>query len=106
MTRSLRDHDREPVHPGAILEKDTIPAYGLTKTELAKRLGVSRVLLSRICAQKAPVTPNVALRLGALFGTGADIWFDLQARYDMWHAAKRFDPGKIGPALAKGKVVV
>lgn len=91
MTKSLRNPDRPPMHPGALLARHVIPNCGMTKSEIADRLGITRQTLHAICSEKAPVTPNVALRLGTLFGNGADIWFDLQARHDMWRAAKNFD---------------
>jgi len=100
MAKSTRDKNRKPLHPGALLARHAIPNSGLDKQDVAEALGISRQLLHRICAEKAPVTPNVALRLGVLFDNGPDIWFDLQSRYDMWQAAQAFDPSVVKRKVA------
>jgi antitoxin HigA-1 len=77
-----------PVHPGAILREDVLPALGKTKTEIASLLGVSRQTLHDILAEKQPVTPGMALRLGKLLGNGPDVWLSLQRKHDL-HMAER-----------------
>jgi antitoxin HigA-1 len=77
-----------PTHPGAILREDVFPALGKPKTEIAALLGVSRQTLYDILAEKQPVTPAMALRLGKLLGNGPDVWLNLQRKHDL-HAAKR-----------------
>ncbi|MFY8049180.1 MAG: HigA family addiction module antitoxin [Erythrobacter sp.] len=81
---------RCPSHPGALLE-DIIPATGKTKAEIAKLLGISRQQLYDILREKKPVSPNMAARLGKLFGDGAAIWLRMQAAYDAWHAEREVD---------------
>lgn len=80
---------RPPIHPGEILREDYMPAHHLKVMPLAKRLGISRQHLHRILAEEAPVSPEVALRLGRLFGTGAKLWANMQSAYDLWHAEAR-----------------
>ena len=79
-----------PTHPGALLT-DIIPATGKTKTEIANLLGISRQHLYDIMTEKKPVSPDVAVRLGKLFGDGADVWIRMQAAHDVWHSAQRID---------------
>ncbi|WP_203153243.1 HigA family addiction module antitoxin [Methylobacterium aquaticum] len=57
-----------PTHPGEILREDILPAVGLPKTEIARRLGISRQTLYDLIEERQPVTPAMALRLGRLFG--------------------------------------
>lgn len=81
---------RCPSHPGALLE-DIIPATGKTKAEIARLLGISRQHLYDIIGERKPVSPNVAARLGKLFGDGPGVWLRMQAAYDAWHAAQDVD---------------
>ncbi len=83
-----RDPRRAPTHPGAILRLDVLPATGESVMSAAKKLGVSRQLLHRILAGQAPVTPEMALRLGKFCGNGPNIWLGMQQAYDLWHAEK------------------
>jgi addiction module HigA family antidote len=72
-----------PMHPGALLREDVLPALGRTRTEIARLLGVSRQTLHGILVERAPVTPEMALRLGKLCGNGPELWLALQSRYDL-----------------------
>ena len=72
-----------PTHPGEVLREDVIPALALPKTEIARRLGISRQTLYDILDEKQPVTPAMALRMGKLFGNGAGFWLNLQQDYDL-----------------------
>jgi antitoxin HigA-1 len=89
---------RCPSHPGAVLE-DIIPATGRSKAEIARLLGISRQHLYDILREKKPVSPDVAARLGKLFGDGAAIWLRMQAAYDAWHAEREVDVSNI-PTLS------
>ncbi len=71
------------MHPGELLREDVMPALGRTRAEIARLLGVSRQTLHAILTERAPVTPEMALRLGKLCGNGPDIWLALQSRYDL-----------------------
>ena len=87
----MRMHN--PPHPGEILE-DTVlrPDGGLTVTEFARRLGVSRVALSRVVNGRAAVSAELAIRLAAALGGSAESWLGMQSAYDLWHAQKRRRP--------------
>jgi addiction module HigA family antidote len=71
------------MHPGELLREDVMPALGRTRAEIARLLGVSRQTLHSILTERAPVTPEMALRLGKLCGNGPDLWLTLQSRYDL-----------------------
>lgn len=78
-----------PVHPGEILRGDVLPALGITISEAARQLGVSRQTLHRIMAGTHSITPEMALRLGKFCGNRPGLWLRLQQKYDLWHAQKR-----------------
>ncbi|MFZ2872474.1 HigA family addiction module antitoxin [Zavarzinia sp.] len=72
-----------PMHPGELLREEIIPATGLTKTDVANRLHISRQSLYDILSGRQPVTANIALRLSRLFGTSPAFWLNLQATHDI-----------------------
>ena len=72
-----------PMHPGEWLREDILPATGLSKSEVARRLGISRQTLHDLVAERQPVTVAMALRLGKLFGNSAEFWLNLQRNYDL-----------------------
>ena len=90
-----RDSNRCPTHPGELLREVVIPATGKTKAEIASLLGISRQHLYDILAERKPVSPEVAVRLGKLFGDGAGIWIRMQAAYDTWQAEQSVDVSAI-----------
>jgi addiction module HigA family antidote len=77
-----------PIHPGEILREDVLPALRLSVTDAAKQLGVARQTLHRILAERAAVTPAMAVRLGKFCGNGPGLWLRLQQTYDLWHAER------------------
>ena len=89
-----RSPDVCPSHPGALLD-DVLPDTGKTKTEIARLLGISRQHLYDIMAERKPVSPEVAVRLGTLFGDGPGVWVRMQAAHDTWHAERRVDVSAI-----------
>jgi addiction module HigA family antidote len=82
----MRQKHRKPTHPGAIIKYDYIEPLSLTITTLAQNLDVSRVTVSKIINERAPVTADMALRLAKVFDTTAELWLGLQKQYDLWHA--------------------
>jgi len=90
-------HNPPHPHPGEVL-KDTVLRTdgGITVTEFAKRLGVSRVALSRVVNGKAAVSAELAIRLAAALRGSAESWLRMQLTYDLWHAQKKRRP-KIEP---------
>lgn len=87
-TAMARMHN--PPHPGEILA-DTVRGQ-LTVTAFAKRLGVSRVTLSRVLNGHAAVSAELAIRLAAALGTSAESWLNMQIAYDLARAEKRRRP--------------
>lgn len=79
-----------PPHPGETLREDVLPALGLTVTDAAAQLGVTRAALSRVLNGRAAISPNMALRiegwLGVENGGSADAWLAQQTAYDLWQA--------------------
>jgi addiction module HigA family antidote len=90
-----------PPHPGLTLRDDALPALGLTVTEAAKQLGVTRAALSRVINGRAAISPDMALRLEAWLGADrggrADVWLAEQAAYDLWQARRAHNPGHTIP---------
>lgn len=98
-----------PPHPGETLREDVLPALGLSVTDAAAQLGVTRVALSRLLNGHAGVSPEMALRLerwlGVENGGRAAVWLGMQAAYDLWQTQKasRAVLNKIKPVvLAEG----
>lgn len=80
--------ERRPIHPGEILREDFLPEYELSVTALAEALGVSRQSVNELLRERRAVSPEMALRLGKLFGTSPDFWLNLQRNVDLWDAAR------------------
>jgi addiction module HigA family antidote len=74
----------KPLHPGVIIKDILIDSTGLTISDAACRLGVTRTTLSRLLNQHAGVSPEMALRLSKLLNTSIDMWVNLQSQYDVW----------------------
>ena len=89
MAKSLRDPNRRPTHPGAILREDVLPHLRMTQKDFADRLGVSRLTVSDVIHEKRPVTPDMAMRLGRLLGNGPEIWLRMQQTLDLWELEQR-----------------
>jgi addiction module HigA family antidote len=97
----MRMHN--PPHPGETLREDVLPALGISVTEAAAQLGVTRAAFSRVINGRAGISPEMALRLerwlGVEHGGSASVWLAMQAAYDLWHAQKAARPAltKIKP---------
>ena len=83
----MRMHN--PPHPGKIIKALCLDPLGLTVTEAAKGLGISRKTLSSILNGRAGISPEMAVRLSMTFGTSAESWLNHQIQYDLWHAEQR-----------------
>ena len=92
-----------PPHPASILREDVLPALGLTVTEAARQLGVSRVALSRVLNERAGISVDLARRieawLGAENGGSAVTWLRMQIDYDLWQSNKSRPLRKIKRAV-------
>ena len=80
----MRMHN--PPHPGEIIKSLGLEPLGLSVTEAAKALGVSRKTLSAILNGRGGISPEMAVRLSIAFGTSAESWLNQQTQYDLWHA--------------------
>ena len=77
---------RRPTHPGEALRDEFLPALGISKTEFADRLGVSRQTIHELLAEKRGVSADMALRLSKFFNTNPEMWLGLQEDVDLWDA--------------------
>ena len=78
-----------PPHPGSIIKKLCIEPLGITVTDAANALGVSRKTLSSIINEKAGISPEMAVRLSIAFNTSSESWMNQQSQYDLWQAEQR-----------------
>lgn len=76
----------KPPHPGEFLREDILPALGMSITDLAKHLKVSRPSLSELVNERRSVSTEMAVKLGIAFRNGARFWLALQMHYDLWEA--------------------
>ena len=84
-----------PMHPGELIREDLLPALGVSKTELARSLGISRQTLYDILNERQPVTAEMAIRFGKLFGNGARFWVNMQRVFDLAIAERNVDVSRI-----------
>lgn len=82
--KSLRDPKRKPTHPGAVLREDVLPALEMSQTELAKRLGVSRLSVSELLLEKRALSADMAVRIAILTNTTPESWLRMQQALDLW----------------------
>jgi addiction module HigA family antidote len=73
-----------PPHPGQVLRELCIEPLGLTVTEVAEALGVSRKTLSALLNGRSGISPEMAIRLSKAFDTSAESWLNQQMHYDLW----------------------
>lgn len=83
---------KNPPHPGELLKEDVIVELGLSVTETAKRLGMSRVAFSRVLNGKASISPDLAIRLEKAGVSTARAWLAMQINYDLAQAMKHPQP--------------
>ena len=77
-----------PTHPGEMLREDFLPDYGLTVSNFANLLGVSRQTVNELVRERRAVSPEMALRLARLFGNTPEFWLNAQRAVDLWEAAR------------------
>lgn len=78
-----------PPHPGEVLRELCLKPLGLSVTETARALGISRKTLSSILNGRAGISPEMAVRLSIAFDTTAESWLNQQVQYDLWCAERR-----------------
>ena len=77
------------IHPGEILREEVILANELTVTEAAKMLGISRQSLNKIIHERSDIAPEMSFRIAKVFGGTADIWANLQTKFNLHLAAEK-----------------
>lgn len=80
---------RPPIHPGEIIKEDILPELGISVSEAARRMNISRQQLHRILACTHPISTEMALRIGKFAGNGPGVWLRMQQNYDLWYTEKR-----------------
>ncbi len=75
---------RRPTHPGELLREETLPAVGLSPTEFAARLRVSRRTVNELLRERRAINPDLAHRISRLLGTTPEFWLRLQQAVDIW----------------------
>ena len=93
----------KPVHPGYVLKNDVLPKLGLTQTEFAKRLLISRVTVSYILNERMNITAETAVRISIVVGGTAESWLQMQHALDIWNVENKF---KKYPELAPSISVI
>ena len=86
-----------PLHPGEILREEFLVPLKLSPGALAKQTGVPRTRIERIAAETTGITADTALRLGKALNTSAQLWLNLQNRYDLEMARQ----GKVGRQIER-----
>ena len=79
---------RNPAHPGRIVRSACLEPLGLSITEGAKVLGVTRQTLTKIVNGRSGISAEMAIRLTKAFGSTAEMWVRMQASYDLAQARK------------------
>jgi addiction module HigA family antidote len=78
-----------PPHPGEVIRELCLAPLGITVTDAAKALGVSRKALSELLNGRTGISPEMALRLSIAFDTTPESWLTQQMHYDLWQAERR-----------------
>ena len=89
-----------PPHPGDILKELCLQPLGITVTEAAKALRISRKTLSAILNGRAGISPEMAVRLSIAFDTTAESWLNQQVQYDLWQAERKRKKLRVKPLAA------
>ncbi len=86
---------KNPPHPGLSVRHDCLKPLGLSVTEAAKKLGVSRKQLSDVVNGHSGISPEMAIRFDKAIGGDANTWYRLQAAYDLAQAMRQADQIKV-----------
>lgn len=86
---------RNPPHPGGIVRRQCLDPLGLSVTEAAKGLGVTRQALSELVNERAGISVDMAIRLSKAFRSSPELWLGMQMAYDLWRARGRMDLVKV-----------
>ena len=87
----------KPPHVGEILRELYLEPLGITVTEAAEHLGVTRQALSRLINEKSGISAEMAIRLSKAFDTSAEYWMNFEKQYELWLASKKYKNIKVEP---------
>ena len=87
---------KNPPHPGSVFRRVCINPIGMTITDAATHLGVSRGQLSSVVNGRSGISPEMAVRIGKVFGGSAQIWCRMQAAYDLARTLERAETIEVG----------
>jgi len=93
---------RKPVHPGKVFLLDVLVPLGLTVTDAARMMGITRKALSELVNEKSSCSPQMAFRIAKVTQTSAESWLIMQAKLDIW----KINQNKIGPLQEFPKTAV
>ena len=85
----------DPPHPGAFIRRRCLEPLGLTVTDAAKGLAVSRNTLSRLLNGHLGISVEMAIRLSEAFGGSPESWLTQQTQHDLWHARQNRKPVEV-----------
>jgi antitoxin HigA-1 len=85
----------KPAHPGEILKEMYLSPLGLTVTQTAKALGVTRKAFSELVNCKSNISIPMALKLSKAFNTTPELWLNMQQNFDLWNAKKKIRLGGV-----------
>jgi addiction module HigA family antidote len=85
----------KPAHPGEVLKEMYLEPLGLTVTNTAESLGITRKTLSELINGRSGISTSMALRLSKAFGTTPELWLNMQQNYDLWKARKKTKLSKV-----------
>lgn len=94
----MRMHN--PPHPGEVLRELCIEPLGISVTDAAHALGVSRKTLSAILNGRSGISPEMALRLAKAFDTTPESWLNQQTQYDLWEVEQQAKDLKVRRLMA------
>ena len=81
--------ERKPTHPGAVLKEDVLKPLGVSVTQAAKLLGVSRKALSEFLNEKSSLSPEMAYRIAVATDTTVQSWLDMQTKLVLWEISQK-----------------
>lgn len=97
---AIKLHDNFAMHPGLWLRSDIIEAHGLSVTDAASHLGVTRQALTNLLTGKAGLSAEMAIRFEKVFGTRAETLLKMQLSYELAQARANEDGIKVNPLAA------
>ena len=93
----------KPKHPGYLVKTLCLDPLGLSVTNAAKALKISRPTLSKLLNGRINISPEMAVRISIVFSTSDKLWVDLQAGYDLWKAQQRKNKLDLKPLVLPKK---